>query len=210
MSVTLHASPPAGQPAGRRRPADEAAAPSYSSQALACLAGFFVSASEAAAAVGELGASHGLLASQLTLLRPSDGLGARWTQKLRRWLRRPPGASRTWLDDFGLIALLGGIAAALVTVAWQVIYRGALDEAALVATATATLAGAAGCVVAVVLSRRRPQYRRFDRTIVNQLAAGRWAVLAHDIPVARQQDVVDAVRDRSVRWCAVYQPARWL
>jgi hypothetical protein len=65
------------------------------------------------------------------------------------------------------------------------------------------LLGGAGAA----LSPQPPHYRQFNRAVQRELAAGRWVVLARQVPWAQQAAVVALLRQNSVGWCAM--PAPW-
>ena len=75
--------------------------------------------------------------------------------------------------------------------------------AMLVVFAAATLGGAAAGACLAWLPRRLPHREDFSRIVRRQLAAGRWALLAHGVPWERQAGSVALLRESGIDWCAV-------
>jgi hypothetical protein len=176
---------------------------------LDCVAGVYRQESDALAALRRLASAHGLPASTLVLLRPADGAWLSFIGLARQWAQRPDAEGQPWQADRVMLTILGILLAIVFTAIW-----GLLDDAptlaswALMFSLAATASGAAGAAVAFAYGRS-PRSRAFDRVIRRHLRAGRWVVLAHDLPWQRQTEVVSLVKEIGVRWCAVSSARTW-
>lgn len=181
---------------------------------LDCVAGFHASEAEARRVSGQMMAVHGVLPSQLFLLRPADAAWLPFRNRRRQWARSVDADGQCWLRDAWLMASLGGLAVGLLSVVWLWLdsslglelgsgWELAVFAAAVVLGALAdhALAGKAG---------QTPQHLHFDAVVRRQLASGRWVVLAHGLRWEQQDSVVKLAREQGLGWCAVASSRRWL
>ena len=78
----------------------------------------------------------------------------------------------------------------------------ALDNALLIFVLAVLSAAAIGAAWAGRAHQPR-HLAKFAGIVRRQLVAGRWGLLAHEVPDDRQAALVSLIRARSVNWCAV-------
>lgn len=176
---------------------------------LQCIAGFYEDESQARQALLELRDVHHLSSSQVLLMGPRDASPARFAWRSRQWAGRWSTEGRQHAGDLGMSALLGALLAGVVAVLLLVLEFGAPVAMSprwwrpagwLVA---AVLAGAAVGAGSVALADGTQRPRQFDGNVKRQLAAGRWAVVAHGMPMGRQAGVLSLLRASGRHWSAV-------
>ncbi len=187
-----------------------AAPPVHIDHVLDCVAGFFVDRADAELTMAQLRQTRGMLPTQQLLLGPADAAWLPFRRRSRQWARGPDAMGQTWKNDPRLVALLGAVLALPLIVI------------ALLFVDSLTLASALALIVSVVLTgaavgagmacrwRVSRQYQKFDQLIRAGLAAGRWVVVAHDVPWVGQAAMVKVLREGSVHWCAVSSAPRRL
>lgn len=156
---------------------------------LSCAAGFLRTAADAQQVAQDLRHAFDLDARQVTVLAPSDAQAQQFDQVSRLW-KRPGGLLPSANERRGVWALALGL---VVVVALLVL--GLQLGALLAGLAAVVLAGA-------LLSKSRPQPKRFDRTVQTRLANGDWVVLVCEVPGVLQAEVLTALRYNSRQWCA--------
>ncbi|MDO9071700.1 MAG: hypothetical protein Q7U73_00400 [Rubrivivax sp.] len=181
---------------------------------LDCVAGFHANEADARRISGQMMAAHGLVPSQLMLLRPADAAWLPFRSRRRVWARGANADGQTWLGDAGLMASLGGLAGGLFSAVWlwvdsqlELGMGGGWEPA--VFSAAVTLGALAGHALAGKVGQT-PQHRHFDAVVRHQLASGRWVVLAHDLRWEQQAGVVKLAREQGLDWCAVASSRPWL
>jgi len=181
---------------------------------LDCVAGFHANEADARDVSGRMMVAHGVLPSQLSLLRPADAAWLSFRSRRRQWARSADADGQSWLGDAWLMASLGGLAVGLVSALWLWVDNrlglglGAGWELAVFAAAV-TLGVLAGHVLAATVGQT-PQHLHFDAIVRHQLANGRWVVLAHDLQWEQQAGVVELARAQGLDWCAVASSRRWI
>ncbi len=181
---------------------------------LDCVAGFHACEADARSVSGRMTVAHGLLPSQLLLLRPADAAWLPFRSRRRQWARSADADGQTWLCDAWLMASLGALATGLLGAIWLWVDShlglglGGGWEVAVFAAAV-TMGALAGQAFASKAGQT-PQHQHFDTIIRHQLASGRWVVLAHDLHWEQQAGVVKLAREQGLDWCAVASARRWL
>ncbi len=206
VSGAQAASSPSSHPSRRWNPARLSLA-SDNEQVVECFAGSYANEKDAFEALCELQSGPGVASPQLNLLSPRDARWWRFTRHAREWARRSAktvGHDRT--AEFWPLAALCASGAAIAVSAWWLLNQNAdLGPFGMVGLWLG-LSGMAAGVVATIKAHRASPHRRFNRALRRQLAAGRWAVVVHDVPWPQQWAAMMMVRRGSLQWCAVTAP----
>lgn len=181
---------------------------------LDCVAGFHASEADARRVSSQMMAVHGVMPSQLLLLRPADAAWLAFRNRRRQWARSVDADGRWWLRDAWLMASLGGLAAGLLSVVWLWLESrlglGLGGGWELAVFAAAVVLGALAGYALASKAGQTPQHIHFDAVVRHQLASGRWVVLAHGLRWEQQDGVVKLAREQGLDWCAVASSRRWL
>ena len=178
--------------------------------AMDCMAGFCEGEAQALAAAQQLRNQCGLQANRGLVLGPANASWLLFTREIRSLGLGRHLESRSWLSDAPMMALLGGMTFGLIfAIGVFVVDVQDVRQAILLLLTGPAFGAAAGWAVSG-LTAGASQYRRFNRDVRVQLAAGHWAVLAHHVPGPQQAGAAQLLRERSIGWCAVAAPWRLL
>ncbi len=187
-----------------------AESPAHIDHVLDCAAGFFLTQAEAMNAVARLRQTRGLLPDQLLLLGPPDAAWLPFRRLARQWARGLDALGQSWQNDPRLVALLGAVLALPLTVFALLLVEDLTQISAGVLAIALVLTGAAGGAAVASHRRRSRRYQKFDQLIRDEMTAGHWVVVAHDVAWASQASMLSVLRDGSTNWCAISSAQRGL
>ena len=178
---------------------------------LDCFAAFFADESDRNRAAKTLQAMHGIKESQVVLLRPGDRATGAFGRLSRPWTRRWPADGQSGAGEPLALAALALFLVVFLVVLLTVL-TWALDpdlSSSILLMGGLLVVLVTGVAAAVAVETRAPKTHSlsFEANVQVQLTEGLWAVVVHHMPAERQADVVQMLRDISLRWCAVALPS---
>lgn len=170
--------------------------------AVTCLAGFFATRAQAQAVALWLRDVQGMGPAEQAVLGPAHAPSRSFRRLARSWSRGPDAEGRRWQSDAPLMAGLGALSFGLAAAIALCVDGSLADGEGAFATLAMPLFGLAGGWAAARWASEVSQYQRFDQSVREQLVAGHWAVVVHDVPWPRQAAVHAQMQQARFGWCS--------